>query len=126
MKRTAILRAALLAVPVRAAEKPNLIGVVADNLGYECVVANGGQSYKTPHLDRFAQAGSSTDTSSRSARRPASRGDGETAPCPESPQRTLNRSARTGVRIRAPAAAACVACQRTAPHNRKALDRRGP
>jgi arylsulfatase A len=40
-----------------AAPKPNLILIMADDFGYECVSANGGQSYQTPHLDRLAAAG---------------------------------------------------------------------
>jgi arylsulfatase A len=38
-------------------KKPNFVLIVADDFGYECVAANGGQSYKTPHLDRLAAAG---------------------------------------------------------------------
>lgn len=30
---------------------------MADDFGYECVAANGGQSYRTPHLDRLAAGG---------------------------------------------------------------------
>jgi arylsulfatase A len=37
--------------------KPNLILVMADDFGYECVGANGGESYETPHLDRLAASG---------------------------------------------------------------------
>src|SRR5215217_5003341 len=40
-----------------AAERPNVVLILADDFGYECVAANGGQSYKTPHLDRLAAAG---------------------------------------------------------------------
>ncbi|MBM4022819.1 MAG: arylsulfatase, partial [Planctomycetes bacterium] len=40
-----------------AAEKPTVVVVLVDDFGYECVAANGGQSYKTPHLDRLAAAG---------------------------------------------------------------------
>lgn len=39
------------------ASKPNLIVVMVDDFGYECVTANGGQSYQTPHLDRLAAKG---------------------------------------------------------------------
>src|SRR5262245_3690878 len=39
------------------AKKPNIVLIMADDFGYECVTANGGQSYKTPHLDRLAAAG---------------------------------------------------------------------
>ncbi|MEY4938319.1 MAG: hypothetical protein RIQ93_54 [Verrucomicrobiota bacterium] len=40
-----------------AAAKPNVILIMADDFGYECVTANGGQSYQTPHLDRLAATG---------------------------------------------------------------------
>lgn len=30
---------------------------MADDFGYECVAANGGESYRTPHLDRLAATG---------------------------------------------------------------------
>lgn len=39
------------------AEKPNIILIMADDFGYECVTANGGESYGTPHLDRLAAGG---------------------------------------------------------------------
>jgi arylsulfatase A len=47
----------LCGVSARAAEKPNIVLIMADDFGYECVTANGGQSYQTPHLDRLAAAG---------------------------------------------------------------------
>lgn len=47
----------LLAVHLSAAERPNLVLIMADDFGYECVTANGGQSYRTPHLDRLAAGG---------------------------------------------------------------------
>lgn len=40
-----------------AGEKPNIILIMADDFGYECVRANGGESYQTPHLDRLAAGG---------------------------------------------------------------------
>jgi arylsulfatase A len=46
-----------LAVPVAAADRPNIVLIMADDFGYECVTANGGQSYQTPHLDRLAAGG---------------------------------------------------------------------
>lgn len=39
------------------AARPNLILIMADDFGYECVGANGGESYQTPHLDRLAATG---------------------------------------------------------------------
>ena len=47
-----------LATLLAAADrKPNVIMIMADDFGYECVTANGGQSYQTPHLDRLAATG---------------------------------------------------------------------
>lgn len=40
-----------------ASDRPNLILIMADDFGYECVRANGGESYQTPHLDRLAAGG---------------------------------------------------------------------
>jgi len=40
-----------------AFRKPNIILIMADDLGYECIGANGGTSYKTPELDRLAATG---------------------------------------------------------------------
>ncbi len=42
---------------VTAAAKPNLILILADDLGYETIGANGGTSYKTPVLDKLAATG---------------------------------------------------------------------
>jgi arylsulfatase A len=39
------------------ARGPNVILILADDLGYECLGADGGKSYKTPHLDRMARTG---------------------------------------------------------------------
>lgn len=40
-----------------ASTKPNILLILADDLGYECVGANGGQSYRTPNLDSLADTG---------------------------------------------------------------------
>lgn len=54
-----LFTAALAAGGVRAddARPPNLVLILADDFGYECVTANGGQSYQTPHLDKLAETG---------------------------------------------------------------------
>ncbi len=36
---------------------PNVLLIMADDMGYECVTANGGQSYQTPRLDALAANG---------------------------------------------------------------------
>jgi len=42
-----------------AAEKrrPNIVLIMADDMGFECVGANGSKHYKTPNLDRLAAGG---------------------------------------------------------------------
>jgi arylsulfatase A len=45
------------ALTVQAAERPNVILILADDLGYECIGADGGTSYKTPVLDKLAVGG---------------------------------------------------------------------
>jgi arylsulfatase A len=56
MTRFLLVCAAAL-LPVCAREQPNVILVMADDFGFECVTANGGESYATPHLDALAAAG---------------------------------------------------------------------
>lgn len=36
---------------------PNVVLIMADDLGYECLGCNGGTSYRTPHLDTLARGG---------------------------------------------------------------------
>jgi arylsulfatase A len=47
----------LLAAAPKPPVKPNIVLIVADDLGYECIGANGGTSYKTPVLDKLAATG---------------------------------------------------------------------
>ena len=37
--------------------KPDIILIMADDLGYETITADGGESYKTPNLDKLAAGG---------------------------------------------------------------------
>lgn len=37
--------------------RPNVLMILADDLGYECLGCNGGTSYRTPNLDRMAADG---------------------------------------------------------------------
>jgi arylsulfatase A len=60
--KTVTLLLGLLVLPLAAiqaadAGKPNLILILADDLGYETIGANGGTSYPTPVLDRLAATG---------------------------------------------------------------------
>jgi len=65
MRRILLVLAFLLLTPLaalRAADaqrpaRPNIILILADDLGYETVGANGGTSYRTPHLDKLAATG---------------------------------------------------------------------
>jgi arylsulfatase A len=57
---TLLLPPCLCALSAAAADpprKPNLIVIMADDLGYECIGANGSTSYKTPALDKLAATG---------------------------------------------------------------------
>ena len=47
----------LLAATLTAADRPNVILILADDLGYETLGINGGESYRTPVLDRLAREG---------------------------------------------------------------------
>ena len=47
----------LLAAQKKGGNGPNIVLIMADDLGYECIEANGGTSYKTPHLNRLAAEG---------------------------------------------------------------------
>ncbi len=49
--------ACLVAESALAADKTNVILIMADDIGYECYGAYGGTSYKTPVLDRLAEKG---------------------------------------------------------------------
>lgn len=48
---------ALLAASSLAQEKPNILLIMADDMGYECLAANGGETYATPRLDELAATG---------------------------------------------------------------------
>jgi arylsulfatase A len=62
MKRFVLL-ALLLTISTAAAasaadaKRPNIVLIMADDFGYECIGANGGTSYKTPVLDKLAATG---------------------------------------------------------------------
>ncbi|HUX16493.1 MAG TPA: sulfatase-like hydrolase/transferase, partial [Phycisphaerae bacterium] len=43
--------------PSAGGRKPNIVLIMADDLGYECIGADGGTSYKTPVLDGLAATG---------------------------------------------------------------------
>lgn len=53
----ALLATFILLASATAATRPNIVLIMADDLGYETIAANGGTSYKTPNLDRLAAGG---------------------------------------------------------------------
>lgn len=57
MKKAVFLLLMAGCIGVRAASKPNIILIMADDLGYECIGANGCEEYKTPVLDKLAAEG---------------------------------------------------------------------
>lgn len=40
-----------------AERRPNIVLIMADDMGYECLAANGGETYETPRLDALAASG---------------------------------------------------------------------
>ena len=38
-------------------KRPNIILIMADDMGFECIGSYGGTSYKTPNIDRLAETG---------------------------------------------------------------------
>lgn len=47
----------LAALTAGAAKKPNIVFILCDDMGYECLNCYGGTSYKTPNLDALAASG---------------------------------------------------------------------
>ena len=47
----------LPAAAAAQAARPNVLMIMADDLGFETLNCNGGTSYKTPNLDRLAREG---------------------------------------------------------------------
>lgn len=54
---TPIMLALLAVAAPCSARQPNIILIMADDLGYETITANGGESYQTPNLDKLAAGG---------------------------------------------------------------------
>ena len=53
----AIILFAVAAIPSRAADRPNILIILADDMGYGDLGCMGSRHLKTPHLDALAQAG---------------------------------------------------------------------
>ncbi len=59
LRKLALVVLPLLLVTGYAAadRRPNVVLILIDDFGYECVTANGGQSYRTPVMDQLAATG---------------------------------------------------------------------
>lgn len=57
MRLTTLLLALASSVALAAPTKPNVVFILIDDFGYECVTANGGESYRTPVMDKLASTG---------------------------------------------------------------------
>src|SRR5262245_24413716 len=59
MKYLALLALVAITTTVHAsdAKKPNVIVILVDDLGYECIGVNGAKSYRTPNVDKLAAGG---------------------------------------------------------------------
>ena len=61
MKPSLLFLAALLLAPQSAIQaappRPNVVLILIDDFGYECVTADGGESYKTPVMDKLVATG---------------------------------------------------------------------
>lgn len=47
----------LILSTAHAERRPNIVLIMADDMGYECLAANGGETYETPRLDALAASG---------------------------------------------------------------------
>ena len=47
----------VLASGMVGAKSPNIVLIMADDMGYECIARNGGTSYETPRIDALAETG---------------------------------------------------------------------
>lgn len=52
-----VLRRVYQGVGNASSSQPNVLLILADDLGYECLRCNGSDSYSTPHLDQLARTG---------------------------------------------------------------------
>ena len=57
MKNILFITTLLTFIALAQAKQMNVILIMADDLGYECLSSYGGESYKTPHLDRLSEGG---------------------------------------------------------------------
>jgi len=53
----ALLLISTFALVANSAERPNIVLIMADDMGYECLSANGSLDYETPNMDAMAARG---------------------------------------------------------------------
>jgi len=53
----ALVLTTALSFTVRATDRPNIVLILADDLGFECLSCYGGESVETPHLDALSASG---------------------------------------------------------------------
>ena len=56
-KSAAICATSLISYAAAESQKPNVIMIMADDVGYECFGFSGSKQYKTPNLDKMAEQG---------------------------------------------------------------------
>ncbi|MDI1313466.1 sulfatase-like hydrolase/transferase [Prosthecobacter sp.] len=57
MKRLVCILSSFLILHSSFSAQPNIILIMVDDFGYECITANGGESYQTPNIDKLAATG---------------------------------------------------------------------
>src|SRR5436309_866517 len=64
MKHIIVIFSVLLLIPLagaadiaKPARPPNVVLILIDDFGYECVTADGGESYRTPVMDKLSATG---------------------------------------------------------------------
>jgi len=57
MRTIALILLTTFASLLSAAERPNIVVIMADDFGYECLSCNGSLDYQTPYLDKLAAEG---------------------------------------------------------------------
>ncbi|MCX6850881.1 MAG: sulfatase-like hydrolase/transferase [Verrucomicrobia bacterium] len=57
MKSLLLILSTFVVSHASLAAQPNIILIMVDDFGYECVTANGGESYQTPNIDKLAASG---------------------------------------------------------------------
>ncbi len=57
MKRLLLILSSFVIWHSSFAAQPNVILIMVDDFGYECITANGGESYETPNIDKLAATG---------------------------------------------------------------------